>query len=148
VQAPLIPAPLPNCVDPGSKYQEQLNFDGRELAQGTQLQPSQQQITSESMSGSGMKSNKKRRPNSYNEFQRQSNNNVPTINSQVDLGQTNQATALYQVNGNQPGSIMQRQAPNSGKNTQGNSTNLLGLRNSSQQMMPPINFVPTKGGQS
>jgi len=43
---------------------------------------------------------------------------------------------------------MQRQAPNSGKNAQGSTVNPLGLRNSSQQMMPPINFVPAKGGQS
>jgi len=74
----LIPAPIASGVAPHqSKYQEPLNSATRDQVHVTQLQ--QTQATSDPMNGQGMKSGQKRRPNSYNEFQRQSNNNVPTI---------------------------------------------------------------------
>jgi hypothetical protein len=67
MQAPLIPAPIASGVAPHqSKYQEPLNSATRDQAHATQLQ--QSQATSDPISGQGMKSGQKRRPNSYNEF--------------------------------------------------------------------------------
>ncbi len=153
-------APLSNGAGaPASKYEDPLHSAGtRDHAPPhQQLSPLKQQAQpfAEPLGAGSMKSGQKRRPNSYNEFQRQSNSNAAAPSqSQVDLGTPNQASAAYHGERADPpshASTMLRPVPTSGKpNALANTVNPLGLRNSSQQMMPPLNFVPSKvaGGHS